>query len=78
LFEGLREVISRWDQPDRYTLRSIYIMASRHDGTTEVQAAVDGLVNEDLVRVLSELSWPAGGEPYLVKQLFVLRYLGSQ
>jgi hypothetical protein len=76
LFEGLREVISRWDEPERFTLRSIYLMASRHDGIAEVQAAIDGLVNEDLVQVLSGLSWPAGGDPYLLKQLFVLRHPG--
>src|SRR4051812_31244768 len=39
------------------------MMASRHDGTADVQAAVDGLVSEDRVRVLSGLSWPTVASP---------------
>jgi hypothetical protein len=44
----------------------------------EIQAAVDGLVNDELAHLIGTLPWPAGGETYLYKQLFVLRSQGSE
>lgn len=73
LMECLRKIVAAWDQPDRFTLRSIYIMATRGPESLEVQAAVDGMLNQALVDALSALPWPAGSETYLYKQLFVLR-----
>jgi hypothetical protein len=73
LVDCLRQVVAKWDQGNRFTLRSIYIMATRGPDACEVQAAVDGMVNQELIESLSELPWPIGGEAYLYKQLFVLR-----
>ena len=49
-------------------------MASRAADGGEIQAAVDGLVDEGLATALGELPWPAASEAYLYKQLFVLRH----
>lgn len=74
LLERLREVVSQWDQPPRFTLRTIYLMVTRSGAATEVQAAVDGLVDEALASIVQSLAWPASTQPYLYKQLFVFRY----
>jgi hypothetical protein len=73
LVEQLRGVVIKWEVPNRFQLRSIYFMATRTPEQVEVEAAVDGLVNPDLAKVLTSISWPRGGETYLYKQLFVLR-----
>ncbi len=73
LLQRLREIVAQWDKPPRFTLHSIYVMATR--GTAvEVQAAVDGLVNQELTDLLAGLHWPAVAGTYLYKQLFVFRY----
>jgi hypothetical protein len=77
LIECLRRIVAGWDQPDRFTLRSIYIMATHGLETCEVQAAVDGMLNQELVDALAGLPWPASRETYLYKQLFVLRNRAS-
>jgi hypothetical protein len=73
LLECLRQVISGWEQPPRFTLRSIYLMATcgaeRH-----IQAAVDGMLDEHLTGLVAALSWPTGRETYLYKQLLVFRH----
>jgi hypothetical protein len=74
LLARLREVVSKWERPPRPELRSIYLMASHDADAGEVQAAIDGLVNEELIQSLGDLPWPRGAEPYLYKQLFVLRH----
>jgi hypothetical protein len=73
LLECLRQFVSKWQDPGRFTLRSIYIMATRDADHCDVQAAVDGILDEKLVEALAALDWPPSGEPYLYKQLFVLR-----
>ena len=66
--------MAAWDAPDRFTLRSIYVLATCGAEGREIQAAVDGILNDGLVETLSALPWPASGETYLYKQLFVLRH----
>jgi hypothetical protein len=73
LLERLRQVVSTWPAAGRFTLRSIYVMATCGPTACEVQAAVDGLLSEELVELLSGLPWPVAGDTYLYKQLFVLR-----
>ncbi len=73
LLEQLRSVVSNWEQPSRFELRSIFFMATCGPGACEIQAAIDGIVNEELAGLLSGLTWPVGEETYLYKQLFVLR-----
>ncbi len=73
LLERLKQIVSKWEQPHRFTLHSIFMMATC--GTAaEVQAAVDGIVDEELVALLQGLPWPTGSDTYLYKQLFVLRH----
>ena len=74
LLEHLRQFVAAWDAPDRFTLRSIFVLATCAAEEREVQAAVDGMLNERLVETLSALPWPTSGETYLYKQLFVLRH----
>ncbi|HEX3727223.1 MAG TPA: hypothetical protein VHV08_13310, partial [Pirellulales bacterium] len=73
LIEGFHKVVSKWEEPKRFQLRSLYFMATCSADGTEVQAAVDGLVNEELGEVVAALPWPAAVDAYLYKQLFVLR-----
>jgi hypothetical protein len=73
LLERLKQVVSQWEQPSRFTLHSIFVMATCSTAV-EVQAAVDGLVNQELIALLQGLPWPTGSDTYLYKQLFVLRH----
>jgi len=73
LIARLQQVVAGWDLPDRYQLRSIFVMATRGPGQCEIQAAVDGIVDEKLVELLGGLPWPESEQAYLYKQLFVLR-----
>lgn len=73
LLERLREFVSKWEPPPRFTLRTIYMMATCGAGHTEIQAAVDGLLNEELTALVQGLPWPTTIETYLYKQLFVFR-----
>jgi hypothetical protein len=73
LLERLKQIVVKWEQPPRFTLHSMFVMATC-SSSAEVQAAVDGLVSEELVTLLSGLPWPTGKDTYLYKQLFVLRY----
>ncbi len=73
LLARLHHVVANWEQPTQFTLRSIFVMASHGATACEVQAAIDGMVQPELVTLLEGLPWPASEEPYLYKQLFVLR-----
>jgi len=73
LLEKLRGIVSNWEQPNRFELRSLFFMATCGPDGSEIQAAVDGIVNEELAGSLGSLAWPAGDETYLYKQLYVLR-----
>jgi hypothetical protein len=48
------------------------IMANSAGRQQEVQAAVDGFVDEKLTQSVEQLSWPAA-DAYFYKQVFVLR-----
>jgi len=72
MLRGMHKVVSGWDAPPGLTLHSICVMVAHHE-SLEVQAAVDGLVHEDLNRTLQGLNWPAAEQAYVYKQLFVLR-----
>jgi hypothetical protein len=74
LLARLARVVGGWDQPPRFTLHSIYLMATCGRDGTEIQAAIDGMLNGDLTALVEGLSWPAAGDTYLYKQLFVLRH----
>jgi hypothetical protein len=74
LLEPLRQVVSKWERPPRFTLHSVYLMATCGSGLSEIQAAVDGLLDHELTGLIQELPWPTGGETYLYKQLFVFRH----
>jgi hypothetical protein len=73
LLESLRTVVGSWEKPARFQLRSICLLASGTTEGREVQAAIDGLLDEPLTEQLSALPWPQGPDAYLYKQLFVLR-----
>jgi hypothetical protein len=73
LLACLRRLVSNWEQPPRFTLRSIYLMATCGQAGCEIQAAVDGMLDQELTGLIQELPWPSAGETYLYKQLFVLR-----
>jgi hypothetical protein len=74
LLEQLRQVVSKWERQSRFELRSIYLMASCSPEGREIQAAVDGLLDEELAGLVTALPWPASAEAYLYKQLFALRH----
>ena len=73
LWQAIARIAARWEKPAGFQVRSIFVMASSQEGSSEVQAAVDGFVEPEANSILSQLPWPTGGEAYLYKQLFVLR-----
>jgi len=73
LFGELKKLAVTWSKPPRFDLRSVYMLATQAEGTFEIQAAVDGYVNDKLSESLTELPWPKSGPAYLYKQLFVFR-----
>ncbi len=73
LLARLHEVVAKWDEPARLELRSIFFMATHSPTGCEIQAAVDGMVDEPLAELLQGLPWPQSDATYLYKQLFVLR-----
>jgi hypothetical protein len=74
LIESLYKTVLKWPRPTGFELRSIFIMATTAEGEPQIQAAVDGFVDEPLTGELAALPWPRPPEPYLFKQLVVLRH----
>ena len=74
LLESLYKTILNWPRPTGFELRSIFLMATTAEGDPQIQAAIDGFVNEPLAKELAELPWPRPPAPYLFKQLLVLRH----
>jgi hypothetical protein len=74
LIESLYKTVLKWPRPTGFELRSIFIMATTAEGEPQIQAAIDGFVDEPLTGELSALPWPRPREPYLFKQLLVLRH----
>jgi hypothetical protein len=75
LLDVLRKHIAAWPKPEgaQLQLRSIFVMATSAEGQQEIQAAVDGFLQPELVADLTTLPWPSAAEAYLFKQLLVLR-----
>ena len=75
LLDVLHKHVATWPRPESSEpqLRSIFVMASSAEGETEIQAAVDGFLQPELVADLTALPWPKAAEAYLFKQLLVLR-----
>ena len=73
LLEVLHKVAAGWPKPTGFELRSMFVMASTAEAVPDVQAAVDGLVDPQFAGAVAALAWPCPPEPYLFKQLFVLR-----
>lgn len=76
LLDVLRKHVAAWTRPEGTQLhfRSIFLMATSADGQHEIQAAVDGFLQAELVADLTALPWPNAAEAYLFKQLLVLRW----
>jgi hypothetical protein len=73
LLGELHKFVSGWDVPTHFSLRSIFVYFSSAEGKREAEAAVDGIVHEELTERIKYLDWPESDEPYLYKQLFVFR-----
>lgn len=69
----LRDTAVSWPAPTRWDLRSIFIMATVGPDGHELQAAVNGFVDEPLAAKVAALPWPKPAETFFYKQLFVLR-----
>jgi len=78
LVDRLRQFVAGWPAPREAALRSIFVMATCGGGSSDIQAAADGLVDAKLVELVSGLPWPDRGDTYLYKQLFVLRHDGAE
>lgn len=74
LLESLYKTMLQWPRPAGFELRSIFLMATTAEGAPQIQAAVDGFVDQALIAELTALPWPQPTEPYLFKQLLVLRH----
>ncbi len=73
MLQQLKRIVAKWEQPSRFELRSIFFMATRGPDGCSVQAAIDGILDEELTELLAALPWPASADAYLYKQLFVFR-----
>ncbi len=73
LLESLYKTVARWPKPEKQAIRSIFFMATTAEGEPQVQAAIDGFVDETLTGELLMLPWPRPEDAYLFKQLLVLR-----
>ncbi len=73
MLQSLRDTVIAWPDPPRWELRSIYVMATVGPDGHEIQAAVNGFVDQPLAEKLLSLDWPQPVETFLYKQLFVLR-----
>ena len=73
VLQTLRATAITWPDPSRWELRSIYVMATAGPDGHEIQAALNGFVDQPLADQLSALDWPRPAETFLYKQLFVLR-----
>ena len=62
LLDTLRKVVVHWPKPAGFELRSIFIMVSTAEGSADVQAAIDGLVDAPLAALLTALEWPCPPE----------------
>ncbi len=74
LLESLYKTVLKWPRPSGFELRSVFVMATTAEGEPQVQAAVDGFVDQALTDELSSLPWPRPQEPYLFKQLLIFRH----
>ena len=73
LLAELHKFVSGWEVPSHFSLRTIFVYFSSAEGKREAEAAVDGIVHEELTQQIKALNWPQSDEPYLYKQLFVFR-----
>ncbi|MEX2142376.1 MAG: DUF6348 family protein [Pirellulales bacterium] len=73
LLGELHKFVSSWEVPSHFSLRSIFVYFSSAEGKREAEAAVDGIVHDELTERIKALDWPQSDEPYLYKQLFVFR-----
>jgi len=73
LVGAVGDTVKSWETSDEPPVRSVTVMANAAGRQQEVQAAVDGFVDEKLTQRVEQLSWPAAPEAYFYKQLFVLR-----
>jgi hypothetical protein len=73
VLEALRGLVSGWPDAKDFALRSICLLVAASGQDCEVQAAVDGMLDEGLTAELAKLTWPRPAEAYHYKQLFVLR-----
>ncbi len=73
LLTAIARASNDWPTENSETLRSVFIVASGADQQTEIQAAFDGFVNEQLTAEIEKLNWPDASEAYFYKQLFVAK-----
>ena len=63
----------RFHDEDRLD-ETLSLLATTAEGDPQIQAAIDGFVDEPLTGELTALPWPSPPEAYLFKQLLVLRH----
>jgi hypothetical protein len=73
LLAELHKIVSSWDVPARFAVRSIFVYFTSAEGNREAEVAVDGVVDSGLTEHIKSIDWPNSAEPYLYKQLFVFR-----
>lgn len=73
LVRVIHMTIRGWSTPRDEQLRSLAVVVSQGDEGFELQAAIDGAMSELLIANLAALEWPKTIEPYVLKQLFVVR-----
>jgi hypothetical protein len=72
LLSVISQTVEHWE-PEPNSLRSIFLMLTWAEGGMDVQTAVDGILDADLVTAVGALNWPHTTAAYLFKQFFVFR-----
>ena len=70
----LRDTVAAWPQEEHWQIRSMFVMASVEKDQVDIQAAVDGALETELIARLAKLDWPKSDAAYLYKQMFVLTH----
>ncbi len=73
LVETMVAAVRGWPTPRNEELRSLAGVVSQGDEGFDLQAAVDGAIDHDLAGKLASLDWPNTLEPYVLKQVIVVR-----
>lgn len=73
LLTRLAGEVADWTRPPHDDLKSVGVMVAWAEGEWQIQTTVDGQLDGSLAAEFGQVDWPRSIDPWLYKQLFVLR-----